>query len=283
MAAARSVVVGADGSASSLLALRWAAARARRLGLALEVVHAVALWPYDVRRTADHAADPHADGRDLVGAALEELGEAVAGLEVRAVVEVSSPAALLLQRASSPQCVALGARGRGGFPHLHLGSTAGQVAAHAPCPVVVVRDSRGSGVVVGVDGSPASQAAVAFAFDEAEALGEPLTAVHAWLPVYAGLGDLPYYDDVRPAGEDDEALLAESLAGLREQHPDVDVRRSVVSLHPVPALLEASDGARLLVVGHRGRGGLERLLLGSVSRTLLHHAGCTVAVVRGPG
>lgn len=280
MTARLRVVVGDDGSDPARTAVRWAAARARRRRLPLEVVHAVALWPYDARRVVDHAADPRADGQEVLDATTTHLADELAGLDVATVVDVSSPASLLLDRAAGAECVVLGARGRGGFPRLNLGSTAGQVAAHAACPVVVVREGGGSGVVVGVDGSPASTHAVAFAFEEASGHGEPLTAVHAWLPVYAGLGDLPYYDDVKPADQDDEALLAEILAGFCEQYPDVDVRRSVVSLHPVPALLEASEGARLLVVGSHGRGGLERLLLGSVSRTLLHHAPCTVAVTR---
>lgn len=277
------VVVGFDGSVPSEQAVRWAAARARRLRLALEVVQAVPLWPYDVRSRTDHAAAARATAQDAVDALVQPVRAAGADLEVRTVVELCSPASLLLDRAVDAESVVLGSRGGGGFPRLHLGSVAGQVAAHAPCSVVVVRERARTGVVVGVDGSAASDAAVAFAFEEASAHGEVLTAVHAWLPVYAGLGDLPYYDDFRPADEEDEELLAERVAGWCEQYPDVVVRRKVLSLHPVPALLEASTDARLLVVGSHGRSGLQHLLLGSTSRSLLHAARCTVAVVREPG
>lgn len=272
------VVVGYDGSEAAEQALHWAAARAARRRLPLELVHAVPVWPYDV--VGDHLEASRAAARECVDAAAERLREQDPALDVSTVVEVCSPASLLLERSEHAEAVVLGRRGRGGFAGLHLGSTAAQVASHAGAPVVVVRETPGTGVVVGVDGSPASDAAVRFAFEEADAHGEALTAVHAWLPVYAGLGDLPYYDDVTPRDEEDDALLAERLSGHREEHPDVEVRRVVRSLHPVPALLEAAQGARLLVVGSHGRGALAHLLMGSVSTTLLHHAPCTIAVVR---
>ena len=181
--------------------------------------------------------------------------------------------------------VVVGSRGRGGSTGLVLGSTSTAVAMHASCPVVVVhrgRDlDRGGPVVVGVDGSQLSEAAVAWAFDAAAQRGTGLTAVHAWLPPW-GLAD---QWAVVGAGEWEAlarsaaATLSESLVGWSDEHPGVVVEERVVQAHPGTALADASRGAQLVVVGCRGRGGFAGLVLGSVSRAVLHHAGCPVAVV----
>ena len=273
----RRVVVGYDGSQCAEQALRWAAERAVQRHLPLELVHALNVWPYDARGLpAAPAEAPH----DLVDAAVQRLLAEHSSLDVRTCVDSAPPAALLLGRAEGAESLVVGARGHGGFPGMHLGSVGSHVASHARCPVVVVREAPGTGIVVGVDASSSSEHAVAFAFEQAAASAEPLTAVHAWLPFYAGLGDMPFYDDVRPVDDSQAALLSEHLAGWREKYPDVRVHEQVCSAHPVAALLDASHGARLLVVGSHGRGGFAGMLLGSVSRSLLHHASCSVAVVR---
>jgi nucleotide-binding universal stress UspA family protein len=282
----RAVVVGYDGSDPAEHALRWGARRAARHRAALELVHALDVWPYDARvlRPTDsqtRTSEAHRAAEQLVEGAAERVRQQHPSLEVTTHVTAAAPAALLLERAATAESVAVGSRGHGGFPGLHLGSISSHLTAHAHCPVVVVRDRPGTGVVVGVDGSPNSDRAVAFAFEEASARGEPLTAVHAWLPFYAGLGDMPFYDEVEPVDDELPALLSERLAGWSEQHPEVEVRRVVRSLHPVAALLEASEGAAVLVVGSHGRGGFRGMLLGSVSRSLLHHVSGTIAVVRG--
>lgn len=273
----RRVVVGCDGSEASAAALRWAAEHALPRRWRLEVVHAAPLWLYDAR-DPDHRERRVAP--ELVDAAARLVQAEYPSLEVTTHVDVSPTARLLLHRAEGAVALVVGAHGRGGFPGMHLGSVGAQVAAHAPCPVVVVRDPAGRGVVVGVDGSEASAPAVGFAFEEAAAQDEPLTAVHAWLPAYAAMGDVPFYDQVRPPDDELAALLSEGIAGWREKFPEVEVRQVVRSLHPVAALVEASTDARLVAVGSRGRGGFTGLLLGSVSRSVLQHARCSVAVVR---
>ena len=136
-------------------------------------------------------------------------------------------------------------------------------------------------MVVGVDGSPTSEAATAFAFEAASLRRVPLVAVHVWRDVLVDATMAPLLDwDV--IDSDEREVLAERLAGWSEKYPDVPVRRLVARDRPARALVEESGRAQLVVVGSRGRGGFHGLLLGSVSQALLHHAHCPVAVVRSP-
>jgi nucleotide-binding universal stress UspA family protein len=183
----------------------------------------------------------------------------------------------------------LGTRGLGGFTGLLVGSTSVALASHGHCPVVVVR-SRAAGqpppaegpVAVGVDGTPAGEAAIAFAYEEASARGVGLVALHAWpesvLEAALDVGATTL--DFEPAQQQAYEILAERLAGWLEKYPDVQVAREVVRDRPATALLRVAQPAQLLVVGSHGRGGFRGLLLGSTSQHLLHHAPCPVAVVR---
>jgi nucleotide-binding universal stress UspA family protein len=136
-------------------------------------------------------------------------------------------------------------------------------------------------VVVGIDDSSISEAALAFAFDAAAARGVGLVVVHAWSPTAIDDALAPVMDwDAATAEED--ALLAERLAGWERKHPEVAVRRTVVRNGAVRSLVAASREAQLVVVGSRGRGNATGLLLGSVSHGVLHASHCPVAIVR-PG
>jgi nucleotide-binding universal stress UspA family protein len=174
----------------------------------------------------------------------------------------------------------------GGFSGLLLGSVGVAVTAHAHCPVVVVRGhlpaQTSLPIWVGVDGSPESDLAAGFAFDEAARRGVPVAAIHAWEPPPA-----PRRNTVPPLSYDaalievaERQLLDEDLASWRDKYPKVAVTTTVVPGQPGQALVEVSRHAQLVVVGSRGRGGFRGLLLGSVSQQLLHHAACPVAVVR---
>jgi nucleotide-binding universal stress UspA family protein len=148
---------------------------------------------------------------------------------------------------------------------------------------VVVRGPEHDGpVVVGVDGTPVGEAAIAFAFAEASTRGTDLVAVHTWTDLlletaFAGESAVLDFSVVAQQAEE---LLGERLAGWQEKYPDVRIIRHVSRKRASRALLRHAEGAALVVVGSRGRGGFRGLLLGSTSQHLLHHAPCPVAVVR---
>ncbi|MBB5957996.1 nucleotide-binding universal stress UspA family protein [Saccharothrix tamanrassetensis] len=282
------IVVGVDGSASALSAVEWAAEEAGRHRVPLKLVHAylmpsrgypeLVLTGHEVRQALED------QGRQWLAEA-EAAARAAADVEVTVSLEHSGAAGAMVWESKRARLVVLGSRGLGGFTGLLVGSVAVAAVAHGECPVVVVRDSvpAEGPVVVGVDGSPASEQAVAFAFDAASTRGAVLKAVLAGSDFVV---DGPYGDRLAvdwAAVEDEERrVLAERLAGWQEKYPDVRVDRVVVRERPARALLTSAADAQLLVVGSRGRGGFKGMLLGSTSQTLVHHAPCPVAVVRPP-
>jgi nucleotide-binding universal stress UspA family protein len=132
-------------------------------------------------------------------------------------------------------------------------------------------------VVVGVDGSPASDHALEIAFEQASFRGVDLVAVHAWSD--NGVFEFPGMDweNMQSVGEE---TLSERLSGWQERYPDVLVRRVVAADRPAHQLLEQSESAKLLVVGSHGRGGFAGMLLGSVSTAVVHGAKMPVIVAR---
>ena len=171
--------------------------------------------------------------------------------------------------------VVLGARGQGGIAGLALGSVPWQVAGHAQGPVVIVRARRRRAnqlqgpVVAGTDGSARSQDVIRFAFREAELRRVPVLAVCALADAPAALGE---------AGRV-EADFDRMLKPHEKENPELTVLRQVSAGSPRTVLLETAAGAQLLVIGSRGRGGLDDMSIGSVAHAVLHHAPCPVAVV----
>ena len=288
----RTVVAGVDGSECGLQAVRWAAAEALRRQLPLRLVAAHA-WPSGgLVGDPGLGVDYRAVLRDVVlghlATAAADARQVAPELDIEQVEVTGYPVPVLLGESAHAEIVVLGDRGLGGFTGLLIGSVAVEVTAHASCPVIVVRGSepdrtgpRPEPVVVGVDGSPTSEAATAFAFEAASLRRVPLVAVHVWRDVLVDATMAPLLDwDV--IDSDEREVLAERLAGWTEKYPDVPVRRLVARDRPARALVEESGRAQLVVVGSRGRGGFHGLLLGSVSQALLHHAHCPVAVVRSP-
>ncbi|MFI7433775.1 universal stress protein [Micromonospora haikouensis] len=284
------VVVGVDGSPSSLRAVRLAVAEAARRDRPLRVVHGF-VWPLLRVPLGPAAGAPPGAGlrhqaEQLVADAVAEAEKAAPDVRVTGEIIDGEAAAVLVGESPTAVLVVVGDRGLGGFATLVLGSVAVQVAAYADCPVLVARGAAhpGGPVVVGVDGSALSRAAVEFAAEAAAARGVALRAVHAYRhPASAGPGDMQplVYDEDRLRGEE-QRVLADSLAGLGERWPRVPVEAVVVRKRPVAALVDAARDAQLLVVGGRGHGEFTGLLLGSVSHALLHRADCPVAVVRAP-
>jgi nucleotide-binding universal stress UspA family protein len=287
----RPVVVGLDRSPQAFAALEYAATLAARRKAPLRVVHAYEPSQFTVRSTVGWTPDLTGVLRNvaerLVSDALDVVRTCYPEVEVSARLEPGSAVEMLLAECDGAQAVVVGSRGSGGFADMLVGSTTLHVAAHGHGVVVAVPTpvegrAPGRGVVVGVDGSAVSEPAIGYAFEAAADSGEPLTAVHVWYDVARdGSGRiLPLSRSPQPS-EEDRLLLAESMAGWREKFPDVEVVHKVVHGHPVSVLVDESRDAALLVVGCRGRGALRRLLLGSVSHGVLHHATVPVAVVHG--
>jgi nucleotide-binding universal stress UspA family protein len=273
-----SVVVGVDGSESSGWALQWGLEESRRRSLPLALVHS---------DDQEVATSPGHGGRvleDAVGVARRE------GPDVQATAHhrVGHAAGLLVQASTTAATVVLGAGARAGVTRAVLGSVSHQVATHGHCPVVIVRhraseDGAGAGqVVLALDDSESSTPAVDYAFAAASRQRLGLTAVHAWWREYLGgvLAYSPWEGDWSEVAQELEQMMERTLAGWCEKYPDVPVHRHLVRGHAVQMLVQESEGAALLVVGSRGRGGFPGLLLGSVSNGLLQHADCPVAVVR---
>lgn len=286
----RAVVAGVDGSNSAVRAVRWAAREAARRRAPLRLVAAVAAAPAMAQFAyAGAGPDPREvllrQARTHLAHAAQATVDAAPGTEPTQELLDGFPIPRLVEESRSAQLVALGDRGLGGLTGLLLGSVAFALAAQGACPVVVVRgrtEATEGPVVVGVDGSPVSEAALAFAFEAAATRGAPLLAVHVWWDLLLDPRTLPSLDWDAIA-ERERAELAERLAGWGEKYPDVAVQRLVTRDHPAQVLAEQSERAQLLVVGSRGRGALSGLLLGSVSHAVLHRAACPVAVVRADG
>lgn len=272
----RPIVVGVDGSPSSLSAAHFAADLAVRRGAPLHLLYGYEIPMYGylpigmVDRYAINDVRTRDDLNDLLATTAKEIRADHPGLTgVETKVHVGSGAAVLIEASRAAAVTVVGCRGVGGFAGLLLGSVSSQVSAHGHGPIVVVRQTAPSDgpVVVGVDRSPASEAAVRFAVEEAVQRGVSLVAVHAY----------------RDEDGDADTVLAESMLGERvlPQAPaSLDVELRAVQVPNIDkAMIEATRGAGLVVVGCRGTGGFAGLLLGSVSRTLVHHAYAPVAVI----
>ncbi|WP_459545805.1 universal stress protein [Nocardia sp. X0981] len=291
MSAAAAVVVGTDGSDAASRAVRWAAETASLRGRKLLIVHGLdlmaassALGIYDVT-VPGVLENIRRRGADYVAAAVSLAGTVDPALRIRTEVAEDDPSRLLLARSADAHMVVLGASGDSGT-FTHLGSTLLAVTAHGHGCIVVVRGDdtdrhtrAALPVVVGVDGSRTSEAAVAAAFNEAAERSTRLIAVHAWsdqrFDRFAGYPNAISNPDVAAAAH---TVVAEQLAGWQEKYPEVDVIRKVYLFGPRHQLLAWSKVAQLVVVGSRGRGGFRGLLLGSTSNAVVQHASCPVMV-----
>ena len=283
------IVVGVStGGRASLTAVRWAAQRASAVGSRLRLVHVV------------EGSIPSTDDAQLLLAvqsaartSLEAAADAAASvdraLEVVTVLEQGSAVEVFDRVSQGADLLVVGSDWHGGRRASRRGVHSLRIAAGSHAPVAVIPDidvSGRRGVVVGIDGSEASDAALSFAVAEATRLGEPLTAVHAWDVAMMVGGDYGY--GVPMVASDDlqrgaEQVLDEALAGVTSASAgssDLEISRVVVAGDPVIALAEAAMEATLLVVGSHGRGALARFLLGSVSHGVLAHLEGPTVVVR---
>ncbi|HEU5031801.1 MAG TPA: universal stress protein [Spirillospora sp.] len=280
------VLLGYDASEDNEPALRWAVDEARLRGLDLVMCHCWH-WPY----SADHVDDHVRAIIKRAGEKLLEHGEARAqklgmpgtvGKRLRP--EPVSDA--LVGESDDAELIVIGSHER---HHLPVGSTAVQLPARARRPVVAVRryghgDGRTRGsIVVGVDGSAGGDAALGFAVEEAVLREWSLRVVFGvWEPGAVDEAELPLFTDKERLTEVRAATVERAVAPWRDRYPMADLQVSVLLDRPRQALLEAADGADLLVVGDRGAGGLGPLLLGATSSAMLQHAPCSVAIVPSP-
>lgn len=283
-----SVVVGVDGSAASAAAVEWAVRYASREARALSVVHSCG-FPGAIAGSQDLLASElglRSVGLSIAADSESRARHAHPEVAVTSVVVMGSAGTVLVEASETAAVVVVGARGRGAIASVLMGSVSSQVAREAHCPVVVVRDQADLAdrrVVVGVDGTHASTAAVEFAFRQASTSRVPLTVLHVTedkLERASTLLDLTSYEHRADVSEEHERMVAETVAGLEEKYSDVDVTELYRVGDPVRQLVEASREAALVVVGSRGRRLLTSTLLGSVSRGVVERAECPVAVVR---
>jgi nucleotide-binding universal stress UspA family protein len=275
------VLVGFDGSADSQRALEWGLHEAIRRNAPLMVLVARAdpngLPGWSLGGTAALTQE----AADLAKDFLARSG--VPGHQVE--VRDGSPAELLIEASHGAALTVLGSRGHGRVSGMLLGSVSQHVARHAASPVVVVReqhDPQATRVIVGVDGSGGSRAALEFGFEHASRTGAELFAIIGWHLSGDPLSPVGGPELNKSLEEIDgvDRLLAESLAGLADKYPDVTCHREAIPVRAVRTLSDASHQAALVVVGSRGLGAFAGLLLGSVSQEVLHQAQCPVAVVR---
>ncbi|MFC4495663.1 universal stress protein [Streptomyces ovatisporus] len=284
------VVVGVDGSPSSLTAAEQAAVEASLHGVGLHLVH-VQTWLSAPPGPGTKVYEPleealEREAESYLAEAVTRARAVAPGVEVTGTVIPGEVLPTLVELSRSASLIAVGSRGLGGFSGLLLGSVAVHLASHAHCPVLILRGTAdpSSPIIVGVDGSPANRRAIDFAFAEASLREVDLVAMHVWSEWTVPPSPPPdkamaYAKKPGELREEEEALLAEALSGCCEQYPDVRVKLHSVRGRTREELLAASRNARMLVVGARGRGGFTGMLLGSVSQAALHHAHCPVVVV----
>jgi len=265
------IVAATDGSGESLRAVEWAAREAVRHAAPLRIVSAASLPPrmtgLQVRPERDYVADLiHAELNQALDAAATRSARAAPGLLIVTDPLAGPPAQAVTESGSGALMLVVGSRGAGAFTAMTLGSVSRYAAAHAVCPVVVIRDPNpvpSAQVCVGVGNLEDCPGSLTFAFEEAGLHKASLLAVHA----------CPAPDAAEAA-----AQLAELLESWREKYPGVPVSHQVVPGHPARALIGLSVRADLVVMGsHAGHPGPHGP--GRVRHAVLSHAHGPVAVV----
>lgn len=270
------ILIGYDGSPGSNAALDWAVWETDARHTELTVCLAWApryLEALGERKVYDVARQR---GEEILEGGLQYAKSLLGPGRVLPLLVRSPAGEVLCEQSRTAELVVVGSRGRGGVPGLRLGSVAWELACGGHGPVVIVRgqwvhpnENRGP-VVAGTDASQGSLAALELAFREARLREVPLLAVCAEADAPGILGG------ARQLEEDFSDLMVRQ----EKEHPDVRVIRQVDPGAPRQALLAAAEHAQLIVVGSRGRSGLDAMSLGSVAQAMLHYAPCPVAVTR---
>ncbi len=285
------IVVGIAGTDACSDAANWAADEASRRHSELRLVHAYWL-PANAGYPDDHAYPNdllpvlRAEGQQLLERTAAELRLAHPDLNITTAVLYEHASDALRNESTNAQLTVVGSGDSNRAYGVLLGSVALAVASTNPAPVAVIRREQTphltGPVVVGVDGSHTSDAAIEFAFRTADTRQTDLLAVHVWDDVFVPGSRKLHSPLVDPARieEEERALLAERIAGWADKYPDVPVQQRLTEGRAVTALLDLAQQAQLLVVGSHGRGGFTGMLLGSTSHSLIIHSRCPVVVVR---
>ena len=284
------VVVGVAESTFQGWALRWAAEQAQLEGRTLTLVNASGpvsgAWrEHGMDGVPRSSSSLRRRGERLLDRARAVVEQAAPDLTVNEVFEVTDPSTLLIEASSTAHLMVLGSRGRGPVRSHLLGSVGLAVVRHAGCPVVVHRpgDHPGlvhRGVVVAAEATPESMPVLAFAFRQASLRGLPLKVVHYVYDVRSALVGTPMVGSLSEDVDEHARWLAESVAGFREDYPDVHLTvETLPGLVPEQGLVTLGRDADLIVVGTHQRGALGRMLAGSVSESVLEHSCGPVAVV----
>jgi nucleotide-binding universal stress UspA family protein len=285
------ITVGVDGSATGREALRFALWEAALRGARVRVVHAwtipaltmtgVGMVPTYVEVEDELAANAATSIREE----LERVGKSAEGVEIEQRVVKDDAGGALVGLSADADLLVVGSRGRGAVASAMLGSVSQACLHHASCPVAVVHVahySEHSRLVVGVDGSQGSAAALEWAFAEARLRGVAVHALCAYQEPWGLSGGVvrspEAVQELRQALRQNAAQVVESVE--RAAPEDVAITGETVAAPAGHALVAAASDADMLVLGTRGRGGFASLTLGSVSRYCASHAGGVVVVVR---
>jgi nucleotide-binding universal stress UspA family protein len=290
---AASIVVGVDGSDRARLAVKWAADEARVRGTALRIVYAGANEPRHVPAWfTDQGPDQTsavAGGLPASEAVLDDAVALVATRHPSLMVhgdDLAGPAALeLIDASRMAELLVVGARGKGPLKGMLLGSISEECIRYAWCPVVVVRSmtedpaprAAGGRIVVGIDGSAGSDRALRWALSEARIRDASVEAVFGWQYPPIGAMVVGPWEGYETAAHE----IVESASSLADQwEPVVPFQATARFDTAASALLQASSGADLLVVGARGASSFHDLLLGSVAHQCARSSKGALVVVR---
>ena len=281
----RPVVVGVDRSENAARAARWAAREAIARRAPLTVVHALHL-PTDASiplEPPEYAEKERKAGAEFLETVAHDLRAEYPALEIATEVSDLAPARTLNTLSLDAALLVTGTRGHGGFAGMLLGSVSRRLAAHAHCPLVVVRGYEPQDpideVVVGIENDEPAEP-IRYAFDAAQRYGAALHAVRAWAPrpTYAAPAG-PFFAELEEIRAEERKAIDSLLTPFRAAFPDVRVQITAARGNPVPVLAETARDTRLIVVGsHRHRGPLA-VGAGYVVDGLLAHSPTPVAVV----
>lgn len=289
MSKAGTIVVGVDSSEAALRAVDWAVDQARAEHRALTLVHAAsgmtpaytdsaALDPATAKQLLEH------EGGRVLEAARGLVARRAPELEVHELFRIDDPREVLIEVSRDAAMIVLGSRGRGRLRSLLLGSVSVAAVRHAECPVVVHRPGKQglvrNGIVVGADGTEDSRTVLEFAYRQASLHQLPLTVLHCFWDVQASSAPAVYV--ATDAGVDLEAerlLLSESMAGISQKYPEVNVHVELARGLPQEALVTVGERMNLIVTGAHRNGRVSRMLYGSVGVSVVEHAHTPVAVV----